>query len=72
MRRTAELKDVQERIATELDEQRSKAQKAEIRSQGLEKQLRESSTATKGNLSKTKEVSTLMNRDRRNYVTDGG
>ncbi|KAL6412875.1 Intracellular protein transport protein USO1 [Ilyonectria robusta] len=68
----AELKDVQERIATELDEQRSKAQKAETRSQGLEKQLRESSTATKGNLSKTKEVSTLMNRDRRNYATDGG
>ncbi|KAH6997050.1 p115 like vesicle tethering protein [Ilyonectria destructans] len=68
----AELKDVQERSATELDEQRSKAQKAETRSQGLEKQLRESSTATKGSQSKTKEVSTLMTRDRRNYATDGG
>ncbi|KAF7549994.1 hypothetical protein G7Z17_g6014 [Cylindrodendrum hubeiense] len=56
----AELKDVREQSAAELDEQKSKAQKAETRSQGLEKQLRETNTTTKGSQAKIEELESKL------------
>ncbi|KAK7398750.1 Vesicle-mediated ER to Golgi transport protein [Neonectria punicea] len=59
-RSTAELMELRNRSTNELDEQRSQAQKAAMRTQTLEKELRDALVATKGSQAKTKELESKL------------